>query len=119
MKINLLSDLHLEFGKEDFDIGNGDVLILAGDICVIDDIVAEWILEKDDEEREDNVFLSFFRKCIRNYNKVFYIMGNHEHYGWDYKISEMWLLTLRYLKFSRFINELYIIKTTFRSPYSY
>lgn len=91
MKINLLSDLHLEFGKEDFDIGSGDVLILAGDICVINDIVAEWILEKDDEEREDNVFLSFFRKCIRNYNKVFYIMGNHEHYGWDYKISEMWL----------------------------
>ena len=35
MNIKVLSDLHLEFQKPDFDLdpGSGDVLVLAGDIC--------------------------------------------------------------------------------------
>ena len=63
MKVRLLSDVHLEFG--DYDPGQGDVLVLAGDICVA--------------ESYEN-YHDFFVKCVENYNKVFYILGNHEHY---------------------------------------
>ena len=86
MNIKVLSDLHLEFGDYN-EVGSGDVLILAGDICVINDLIAEWVLHP----HPDNTFLNFFEECVRNYNKVFYVMGNHEHYGWDLEISEMWL----------------------------
>ena len=39
MKIKLMSDLHLEFGG--MDPGEGDVLILAGDILVINELNKE------------------------------------------------------------------------------
>ena len=86
MKVKVISDLHLEFGEYN-NIGSGDVLVLAGDICIINDIIAEWCIHPN----SDNTFLNFFDECVRNYNKVFYVMGNHEHYGWDLEISEMWL----------------------------
>ena len=67
MKIRVLSDLHLEFNKNNYiDIPEGDVLILAGDIC----------LPCDYEDYHE-----FFLQCVAKYNKVFYIMGNHEQYG--------------------------------------
>ena len=66
MKVRVLSDLHLEF-MDDFylDIPEGDVLILAGDICLAVDF--------------DN-YRPFFEQCVAKYNKVFYVMGNHEMY---------------------------------------
>ena len=73
MKVRVLSDLHLEFG--DFDPGEGDVLVLAGDIC---DAVA-YIHRCDEDYRER--YQRFFSRCVLNYNKVFYVMGNHEHYN--------------------------------------
>lgn len=78
MKIKLLSDVHLEFG--DFDPGKGDVLVLAGDICV-----AAYLLPESDERDK---YLRFFNKCVENYNKVFYVMGNHEHYQGDWNKTE-------------------------------
>lgn len=74
MNITLLSDVHLEFGP--FDPGEGDVLVLAGDICVADDIEYMTINGKR--------FLEFFDKCARRYNKVFYTFGNHEYYYGDF-----------------------------------
>ena len=70
MRITLLSDLHMEFHSPDQcpDPGEGDVLILAGDI----------ILANELDKYED-----FFLRCVRNYNKVFYVLGNHEFYGGD------------------------------------
>lgn len=73
MKVKVLSDLHLEFA--DYDPGEGDVLVLAGDICVASDYL--WRGQEVYAERYD----SFFRKCVENYNKVFYVIGNHEHYN--------------------------------------
>ena len=76
MKIKVLSDLHLEFEKpwSVVDPGKGDVLVLAGDICSAIDLV-------DDRFQLKSVYLNFFRKCSEGFNKVFYVMGNHEHYG--------------------------------------
>tara|TARA_R110002012_G_scaffold319395_1_gene539897 strand:+ start:899 stop:1681 length:783 start_codon:yes stop_codon:yes gene_type:complete len=74
MKVKVISDLHLEFDNEDeqFDPGTGDVLILAGDICV----AAHY----------DWKYHDFFLQCVQNYNKVFYVLGNHE--GYDSSLTD-------------------------------
>ena len=74
MKIQLVSDLHLEFHKPQI-LGFGpelritnagaDVLVLAGDICTA---------------RDFESFISFFENCSKEFPHVIYIMGNHEHY---------------------------------------
>lgn len=70
MKIKLLSDLHLEFGS--FDAGEGDVLILAGDIVNVK--------EMDEGTPQGKYFIKFLENCANSYNKVFMVLGNHEHY---------------------------------------
>jgi len=78
MNIKLLSDIHLEFGE--FHPGEGEVLILAGDICCARDYVEENALA----DRYDE----FFQECVMSYDKVFYTMGNHEHYRYDFLKTE-------------------------------
>jgi predicted phosphodiesterase len=73
MKIKVISDLHLEFGA--MNPGEGDVLILAGDVCIARDI---------DKKEVGKPYRDFFTKCALYYNKVFYVMGNHEHYGYNF-----------------------------------
>jgi Icc-related predicted phosphoesterase len=80
MKVKVLSDIHLEFG--DFDPGNGDVLVLAGDICT-----ASCFLFRSDAEYAAR-YIRFFERCVLNYNKVFYVMGNHEHYNGIFEDTE-------------------------------
>ena len=72
MRVKVISDLHLEFDnpEEEFDPGTGDILVLAGDICM----AAEYSWEDND----------FFKKCVAGYNRVFYVLGNHEHYNGDF-----------------------------------
>lgn len=74
MKIQLVSDLHLEFDKLQIaGFGPGlriqnagaDVLVLAGDICTV---------------RDFESFKDFFIDCAYGFKHVIYIMGNHEHY---------------------------------------
>ena len=69
LNVRVFSDLHLEFDNEDedFDPGTGDVLVLAGDVCVARDY-------------NDRIH-KFFQKCVDGYNQVFYVMGNHEAYN--------------------------------------
>lgn len=76
MKIKVLSDLHLEFEKpwSYVDPGKGDVLILAGDICTTIDFI-------EDSYDLKGTYQNFFNRCSEGFNKVFYVMGNHEHYG--------------------------------------
>jgi Icc-related predicted phosphoesterase len=78
MKIQLASDLHLEFSAN-FRINNNgsDVLILAGDICV-----AEYFKRSVDSPyfQYANLFREFFGHCSDNFEQVIYIPGNHEHY---------------------------------------
>ena len=80
MNIKVLSDLHLEFEKPEsnFDPGTGDVLVLAGDICTAIDF-------EFDTYNMREVYANFFRKCSEGFNKVFYVMGNHEHYYYTFQ----------------------------------
>jgi predicted phosphodiesterase len=95
MKIKLVSDLHLEFS--DIMISNDqnyDVLILAGDIMVAQDLhdhpepanaadqtdIANGIGLGRRQERAQR-FRDFFRRCSFQFPHVIYIMGNHEFYN--------------------------------------
>jgi Icc-related predicted phosphoesterase len=75
VKIVYGSDIHLEFGQlSPPKIPMGDVLVLAGDICVAKNLTPEDIL--------------FFNTCSKTYKNVIYVMGNHEHYHGDFLLSK-------------------------------
>ncbi len=63
MKIQLISDIHLEFGDCELPATECDLIVAAGDIGVGDQGV-EWLLQQN--------------------KPVIYIAGNHEFYGSDY-----------------------------------
>ena len=74
MNIQLVSDLHLNFG--DLTLPGGDILIMAGDI-----------FEASDWRKMASIAVRYDRFCneeLTKYHKVLYVFGNHEHYGGDY-----------------------------------
>lgn len=82
MKINLMSDLHLEFIQNEndiMDVGSGDVLLLCGDI-----LVSKYV-------EKSKIYNKFLSECSKNYEKVLYIFGNHEYYGGDIVQVDAWL----------------------------
>jgi predicted phosphodiesterase len=86
MKISVCSDLHLEFGElEIHNTDNTDVLVLAGDICVISDL-----MQLNDADLpgfasfRSQRYHDFFQHVCREWKHVIYIMGNHEHYHGDF-----------------------------------
>jgi Icc-related predicted phosphoesterase len=73
MKIALASDLHLEFAPIVLENTEGaEVLLLAGDIC---------------EANKFEKRLPFFEQVARDFPLVIYILGNHEHYNYDFKYT--------------------------------
>lgn len=80
MKINILNDIHLEFDAvPTIDLIGDDILLLAGDICVADYLRPN---RTDKLARKHvNVVKAFFHEQCAKYQKVYYIMGNHEHYN--------------------------------------
>lgn len=65
MKIQIISELHREFGSMDFSVGDIDVLVLAGDIDIGTKGIA-WL------------------KSLALSMPVIYILGNHEYYKGSY-----------------------------------
>jgi predicted phosphodiesterase len=87
MRIAVGSDLHLEFGTvELYNTDNADVLVLAGDICVARDIElmgANLHAQRTRAER----YLAFFEQVSKEFPKVIYVAGNHEHYNGDFAFT--------------------------------
>jgi len=85
MKIDYVSDLHLEFQDyHDFSKETGgDILILAGDIFTADAIRAN---RTDPKGRglKKYVKTQLIDGLFNKYSHVLYVMGNHEHYHWLY-----------------------------------
>jgi hypothetical protein len=71
MKIQILSDVHTEFGP--CELPGGEVLILAGDICVARQLLSPSAVP--DATRD------FFEVQCAKYQQVLYLPGNHEYYG--------------------------------------
>jgi len=107
MKIKLVSDLHLEFS--DINIKNdegADVLILAGDIMVAQDLhdhhAADFnpyssgaLADLSRKMQRVTRFRDFFKRVSFQFPHVIYVMGNHEFYhgkfyaGIDYMREEV------------------------------
>jgi len=81
MRINIASDIHLEFGPIEIkNTKEADLLILSGDICV-----AAQLAHKDNNNKKSMAIHDFFNMCSKEYNHVIYIVGNHEHYNGDFQ----------------------------------
>lgn len=81
MKIAIASDLHLEFGDLDFENSeNAEVLILSGDILVVEDL-RDWDANNImGEGTKSQRWHEFMQRCSERFPHVIYVMGNHEHY---------------------------------------
>jgi predicted phosphodiesterase len=80
MKIAIASDLHLEF--QDITLTNtenADVLILAGDICTVK--------QYHSRPEFDKFYSEFFRECAEQFKYVIYVIGNHEHYNYEFNYT--------------------------------
>ena len=80
MRVNQISDLHLEFA--DLELPGGDLLLLGGDVAEAKNIRPENY-RKDGMKtpRRPDRYARFFAEEMPKYQRVLYIMGNHEHYG--------------------------------------
>lgn len=71
MRISYVSDLHMEMGIKGVDLPGGNILLLAGDLIQVNSIT---------EYAYGDVFHKFFKEQASKYDKVFTVLGNHEHY---------------------------------------
>jgi len=87
MKFSVISDLHLEFS--DLELPGGEVLILSGDVCEAKHVHAEYDINNimnpggpaDGNFKRSDRYTRFFHEECSKYDRVIYVMGNHEHYG--------------------------------------
>lgn len=84
MKIQLASDVHLEFGPISLDNHGADVLLLSGDICVAADLLKNNQNDILDRFDRSSKIHTFFQECCSRFKNVIYILGNHEHYHGDF-----------------------------------
>jgi Icc-related predicted phosphoesterase len=74
MRIKVVSDLHIEIGSYEVkNEHNYDLLILSGDILVVDQLANPYTMN-------GTLFESFLTQVSKAFPKVIYIMGNHEFY---------------------------------------
>lgn len=88
MKINVISDLHLDFS--DLTLPGGDVLIISGDACEAKHLKKDMynpnmiLLEHERKDHRPDRYYRFFEEECKKYREVVYVMGNHEHYGFKF-----------------------------------
>lgn len=90
-----MSDLHLEFAP--LGLPGGDTLLLAGDIALAAAMRRDRT-DKDGRRLYARFEEFFFGECAK-YNRVFYIMGNHEHYHGVFQDTD--ILIRRFLEGSK------------------
>jgi Icc-related predicted phosphoesterase len=89
MKINVISDLHLDF--TDLTLPGGDVLILSGDICEARRLKQDMynpdivLLPHENPLKRPDRYARFFNEECAKYREVVMVMGNHEHYGFQFQ----------------------------------
>ena len=89
MRIQVVSDLHLEFQKDYPRIknSNADILILSGDICLAEHLYRnptagmDYMLQNGWYANDAARYRNFFNYVSNEFPLVLYVMGNHEHYN--------------------------------------
>lgn len=84
MKIQYMSDLHLEGADLKIENQGADLLILAGDITTAKSYKGHY---------------DFFKNCSDNWKNVVYICGNHEYYRGDIEETQKELFEFFYKNF--------------------
>ena len=89
MRVDLVSDLHLEFGE--LTLPGGDILIVSGDACEAryldkssygpDSVYFSF----EDPRKKVGRFYRFFAEECAKYRHTILVMGNHEHYGGQFE----------------------------------
>jgi len=91
MIVSYISDLHLE--HDPFYVpsnpDNASVLVLAGDILIVEDIKRfPFGVVRDDTDSErytrSTLYQKFFERLSDLYDHIIYVPGNHEFYGGEY-----------------------------------
>ena len=90
MKIQIVSDLHLEFGAITIPNAGADVLILSGDICLADDIDSDIpdfnpyssgsVAKMSQRTARHIRYKNFFEQISADFPHIVYVAGNHEFY---------------------------------------
>lgn len=89
MRVAVISDLHLEFA--DLTLPGGDVLILSGDAFEARKLKKDMynpemvLFEHEDKAQRPDRWYRFMAEECSKYREVVYVMGNHEHYGFNYQ----------------------------------
>jgi len=101
MKIQIVSDLHLEFSDIFIKNENGaDVLILSGDIMVANDLYESPVpstpylpneVDYTTKKGRASRYRDFLKRCSFQFNDVIVIMGNHEFYHGRWHASVQWM----------------------------
>ena len=85
MKLQIVSDLHLEFNPgHDIKNEGADILCLAGDICLAEHLYRNPISALPNNGGYNfnaRAYRDFFEHVSGEFDRVLYIMGNHEHYS--------------------------------------
>jgi Icc-related predicted phosphoesterase len=80
MKLQIVSDLHLEFGDIEIPNVGTDLLILSGDITVAADLESPRAMVTENTNK-------LFNQVCRDFKNVIYVLGNHEHYHGNFAFS--------------------------------
>jgi Icc-related predicted phosphoesterase len=99
MRVNVISDLHLEF--KDLYLPGGDVLVISGDACESRTLRKykydsyNLLGDNGHEGKRLDRAARFFNEEVTKYRHCIYVMGNHEHYHgkfhktWHEIVAEM------------------------------
>ena len=85
MKIQIASDLHLEFGDIEIKNAGADVLVLSGDVCIAEDLYrhpagnVEFSITATRAAKAAR-YREFFDRVSKEFDAVVYVAGNHEFY---------------------------------------
>lgn len=96
MKLQIVSDLHMEFSIIEIDNAGADVLVLSGDICV-----AEYFARgpKSPYYHRAQDWWAWFGRTCSKFEHVIYALGNHEHYhGNFYETTQILRDTLGHIE---------------------
>ena len=96
MKIQLVSDLHLEFSDIEIKNNGSNLLILGGDIMLAQNLhdfaEDDPILPATNTQREKAFrFRNFLARVSRDFPQVIYIAGNHEYYHSKFPLAQDYL----------------------------
>ena len=88
-KFHYASDLHIEFALPKAENITGENLILAGDIITL--VSLNPIMNDARNRKNRDRILTFFNHVQENFNRVFYLTGNHESYNFNIDMEKEYI----------------------------